>query len=171
MTFTEVSIYFFLIFVGVGALLLMLSLVFYKKYRSKKNNCTVWTEGTVYRFANREPVGLPVVRYEVRGVFYKAMLEYRYYTETSTPGFGETTIKDTPNSDALRIRTNNTFTNNPLRNSYPIGSKMKVCYNPSRPKESYVLRLVKSSVITVFWIVGLAFVVASIPFLVVFFVN
>lgn len=125
------------------------------KSMHKKERCNKKTEGTVIRYSNirYDGVSLPVVEYTVNGQNYnvvgpkfKASIKKNISTPFSNPIAKQKTNLNTREDlpDVLKInRIENNFvsiTNSPLKELYPIDSKVNVYYNEKKPKDSYVER-------------------------------
>lgn len=127
--------------------------IFYHKCVDLKKRCTVKTSGTVEKYTlgsyggEGSGIHLPVLRYTVNGVRYNVTgpkyKAYKIMVKRSL--IGENRLIECYEKDGVLYvtRESNSFVGiyqNPMRNLYPIGSKLDVYYSPENPSVSYVLR-------------------------------
>lgn len=128
-----------------SVILLILGILLIKHDRNKKKNCTQLTKGIITRYSYRgEGVCLPVVEYKVDGKNYKGVMHYTYVVESTSVFNGQAKLKSEKDDTALKISGNSCFMTNPMKQQFPIGSELKVYYNPKIPKQNYVQRFAKS---------------------------
>lgn len=131
-----------------GILLIVLAFKFLYKYLIQEKRCTSKTEGIIkrYSFVSNGGLHLPIVYYEVDGKEYKVKgPEYKWIIEktVSTPFSENKTDYKEHNQNITISRSMNSFagiSKNPIREMYPINSKIDVFYDPNNPKLAYVLR-------------------------------
>lgn len=142
------------IFLTLSSLILFfIAFKFFYKYLIQEKMCTAKTTGTVVKYTNtvrggeNSGVFLPVVQYNVNGKEYKVVgPEYKAYktiTKSSPLGKNETTACYEKDMVLYLNRTENAFIGiykNPMKDLYPIESKIDVYYCPDKPKLAYVLR-------------------------------
>lgn len=141
----------------VGMLLLILALVIFIRDKSMLQKCVQATMERVirYTFWNNNGVHFPVVEYVVGHVTYTQTLKYRWVIRVSSSFHKmKTEVKNDVYRNNLVIHNNSHFYTNPLEKYFPIGTELKVFYNPDKPKKSYVMRFVKSPSVKNFFFVG-----------------
>ena len=136
-------------------------LVFYLfKKRNKEKRCLEKTTGVVVRYSNMRYNGirLPVVQYSANNREYTVVgPKFRWIiikkinnplNNSKSEIISNLTTKESL-PEVLKISLYNSqiinFKKLPLYELYPINSEVDVYYNPSKPKESYVDRNIKSS--------------------------
>lgn len=152
------------------------------KSMHKKERCNKKTEGTVirYSYVRYNGVSLPVVEYFVDGNNYKVVgpkfkagvkktFSAPWNSLIAKQETNLNTREDLP--DVLKINsTENSFVNiriTPLKDLYPIGSKVDVYYDERNPKVSYVQRYAGTMLFFSFYlpfVLGILFLILSLYF-------
>ena len=136
-----------------GYLLLFLAFKLYYKYLIQEKRCTSKTEGIIKKYTlfsrggENSGVNLPVVYYTVDGKEYKVVgPEYKkYITITKSSPLLENELQNVKEDNQTliikrKINSIISVSENPIKELYPINSKVDVYYNPNNPKLAYVLR-------------------------------
>ncbi|MGX7395453.1 DUF3592 domain-containing protein [Carnobacterium mobile] len=136
---------------AVTVLFLTLGMWLYLKNQRIKNNSVDHVLGKVVGYSANQSRA-PIVEYEVNGRKYKSTLRYSaVITTSSTFNPVKSEIKGDLLATKLRIRNNSVMSvNTIMQESFPIGSRMNVYYNPDKPKESFVERFAPSYVGMIF---------------------
>lgn len=116
---------------------LIMLLIFYTLYRREikvKTESTAKVLGEVVAFDSKNQllISLPVVEYQVGGERYQKTFTYAYFRETSSKSRQTNVFNRTYVLGAGK--------NLDLRMIFPIGSPMKVFYNPVDPQIGFVER-------------------------------
>jgi len=139
---------------GVGLLTALVSVPFFTRARALKKNCTATTTGKVIKYKigggdNGRSVA-PVVEYFVNGKKYKAYRHYRGVVAVKkiTPKISELFGQN----DSFYISGNDKFHFNAIgayhnyraigERVWPKGSELPVVYNPEKPKQGFVEKVV-----------------------------
>jgi len=160
----QVNFLFFIIFVAVGLILMILSLLFKSKDNKMIKQCNQKVKGKVIKYTlwNNSDVHFPIVEYIVNNNKYLQRLKYGWViTKESSFKKVDAEIENNVNSDKLVISKNSHITTNVLKEQFPIGTELDVYYNPQNPKKSYVMRYVKSPIVKVFFFTGMLFIILS----------
>ncbi len=166
---------------GAGLLIAIISLPLFMRKEKLVKSCTVITEGTVikYRYGggdNAHSVA-PVVEYEVDGKKYKAYRHYRGVSkkksrvDTTLNTFSGGTEFYVSEKDVFCIVSRGSIINyNIFKEKYPLGSSLPVLYNPKKPKQGFVEKVVTISDIAgiVLLCVGLGLMVLAGLFYLIF---
>ena len=157
------------IFLSVfGVVLIFLAFLLFYKYFVQEKRCTSKIEGVIkrYSFVNYGGRHLPIVYYTVGGIEYKVKgPEYKWVIEktVSTP-FSENKVEYKESNQNMTInRSMNSFCSiykDPMRDRYPLNSKIDVFYDPNNPKLAYVLRYCNKKCF--FWIMFISGIVVLI---------
>lgn len=123
------------------AVLVILSVILYRKDKSLQRKSTKEVEGTVVGYSINTSRA-PVVEYRVNEKVYKKALKYSYVSNISTPFNSiRAKSKDDLLDTKLRIKNNSLLSANTLmKDRFPLGSNLKVYYNPNNPKQAFVER-------------------------------
>ena len=155
---------FFAIFILIGLILLILSLIFKNKDKKMVKQCTLTTKGKVIKYTlwNNNGVHFPIVEYIVNDTKYNQRLKYGWIVNKSS-SFNK--IKAEVENDVkegnLVINRNVHICTNALKEHFPVGTELDVFYNPQNPNKSYVMRFVKNPAVKVLFFIGLLFVVLA----------
>ncbi len=141
------------ILLSLGTIALFyLSFKLFYKYLIQEEKCTNKVPGIVKKYTlfsygtENSGVHLPIVFYKVNGKEYKVVgPEYKIYTEiTKSTSYGTNKMEYEEKGQAFSTNRNHNsnfrINKNPMKELYPIGSKIDVYYNPENPKLAYVLR-------------------------------
>lgn len=160
---------FSLILAGVLCIVfLILGLYFSFSDKRIKESSTHEINGTVIKYSAQN-TRAPVVAYEVEGKTYKKALNYTYMVSVGTP-FSK--VKSQLTSDimdpVLRIKYNsNVAIYSVMKERFPIGSTMKVFYNPDNPKIAYVERYAPRLLSKVFFLSSILMLISTIIFYII----
>lgn len=133
-----------IVFFGIGIFF------FGKNKRSKL--CTQHILGTVVKYSVNNSRA-PVVEYVVEGEKYRKALKYTLIITSASPLNSVKTTAEDLLEPKLRIRRNSVLSVDTLmKDTFPIGSKMNVCYRPDKPKEAFVERYAKDYLGVIFLI-------------------
>lgn len=158
------KISFFAIFIFIGLIFLILSLIFKKKDKKMVEQCTLTTKGKVIKYTlwNNNGVHFPIVEYIVNDTKYNQRLKYGWIVNKSS-SFNK--IKTEAENDVkegnLVINSNAHISTNVLKEHFPVGTELDVFYNPQNPDKSYVMRFVKNPAVKVLFFIGLSFIVLA----------
>ncbi len=162
-----------IIFVSIGAGLILIALPFLFRKKALMKKCSATTTGQVvdYKFKRGERDYItPIVEFYIDDYPYQA---YRHYKGVGSVKVNSSLSKETNPEDGFFISKNDFFI---LRKSgqsfsyriyaekvWPLGSTLKVVYNPEKPKQAYVEKVVVISDIVgiVLSCVGALFVVIA----------
>ena len=161
----KINILFFIIFISIGLILLILSLIFKNRDKKMFKRCSLTTKGKVIKYTlwSNNRVYFPIVEYTVNNVKYKQRLKYGWIiNKSSSFNKVKTEIENNVKNDDLVIRSNAHISTNVLKEQFPIGTELDVFYNPHNPKKSYVMRFRKSQVPIVLFFTGLLFIVMAV---------
>jgi hypothetical protein len=151
---------------GVGLLIILIAIPFFSRARALKKNCTETTTGIVIKHRiggsdNGRSVA-PVVEYCVNGKKYRAYRHYRGVVAVKkiTPKMNELFGQN----DGFYISKNDRFHLNATgvyhnyremgERVWPKGSELPVVYNPEKPKQGFVEKVVVISDIVGFVLTG-----------------
>lgn len=139
---------------GVGLLTALISLPFFSRARALKKNCIATTTGKVVKYRigggdNARSVA-PVAEYYVDGKKYKAYRHYRGVVSVNkiTPKvselFGQNDCFYISKKDKFHINTTGVYHNYKAigERAWPIGSELPIVYNPEKPKQGFVEKVV-----------------------------
>lgn len=140
--------------IGAGIIFMIISIPFFMNNKKLKKNCTATTTGKVikYRFSGKSGAHsiAPVVEFVVDGKKYKAYRHYKAVSSVSRSAVGIDEI--TGKKDAFYISDNDVFHINTVgsfhnykklgEEKWPIGSELNVVYNPNKPKQAFVEKVV-----------------------------
>lgn len=145
---------------GAGLLLAIISIPFFLHKKAVSKNCTEKTKGKVvkYRFGrggNQSSIA-PVVEFDVNGKTFKAYRHYRAVSSrrsvsfqwqlTLNPNelFGQSDCFYISEKDIFHINTKGVFHNYKklAEGKWPLGSEMTVVYNPRKPRQAFVEKVV-----------------------------
>lgn len=147
-----------LIITTIGFLILFLE-------KRKMKNCIAVTEGKVVKYRFIDGIPFPIVEYNVGGRKYKERKHYKGSVTVTSGIFNTEAIAYVDDNDVLHIR-RGAFSNlrKVAQELYPMGTYLKVFYNPQKPKQCYVDEIHddSSSVKNVFKWMGFGFIVLGI---------
>ena len=152
---------FFAVFLLIGLVLLILSLVFKNKDKKIFGKCTLSTKGKVIKYTlwNNNGIHFPIVEYVVNDTKYNQRLKYGWIINKSSSFNGvKTEVENDILGENLVINSNAYISTNVLKEHFPIGTELDVFYNPENPAKSYVARFVKNPAIKVLFFIGLFFI-------------
>ena len=152
---------FFAVFLLIGLVLLILSLVFKNKDKKMVEKCTLSTKGKVIKYTlwNNNGIHFPIVEYVVKDTKYNQRLKYGWIINKSSSFNGiKTKVVNDILGENLVINSNAYISTNVLKEHFPIGTELDVFYNPENPAKSYVARFVKNPAIKVLFFIGLFFI-------------
>ena len=155
---------FFVVFLLIGLVLLILSLVFKNKDKKMVEKCTLSTKGKVIKYTlwNNNGIHFPIVEYVVKNTKYNQRLKYGWIINKSS-SFNriKTEVENDVKEGNLVINSNVHISTNPLKEHFPVGTELDVFYNPQNPDKSYVMRFVKNPAVKVLFFIGLLFIVLA----------
>lgn len=155
---------FFAIFILIGLIFLILSLIFKKKDKKTVKQCTLTTKGKVIKYTlwNNNGVHFPIVEYIVNDTKYNQRLKYGWIVNKSS-SFNKikTEVENDVKEGNLVINSNAHISTNALKEHFPVGTEIDVFYNPQNPDKSYVMRFVKNPAVKVLFFIGLSFIVLA----------
>lgn len=158
------KISFFAIFILIGLIFLILSLIFKKKDKKTVKQCTLTTKGKVIKYTlwNNNGVHFPIVEYIVNDTKYNQRLKYGWIVNKSS-SFNKikTEVENDVKEGNLVINSNAHISTNALKEHFPVGTELDVFYNPQNPDKSYVMRFVKNPAVKVLFFIGLSFIVLA----------
>ena len=158
------KISFFAIFILIGLIFLILSLIFKNKDKKMVKQCTLTTKGKVIKYTlwNNNGVHFPIVEYIVNDTKYNQRLKYGWIVNKSS-SFNKikTEVENDVKEGNLVINSNAHISTNALKEHFPVGTELDVFYNPQNPDKSYVMRFVKNPAEKVLFCVGLLFIVLA----------
>lgn len=152
---------FFAVFLLIGLVLLILSLVFKNKDKKIFGKCTLSTKGKVIKYTlwNNNGIHFPIVEYVVKDTKYNQRLKYGWIINKSSSFNGvKTKVVNDILGENLVINSNAYISTNVLKEHFPIGTELDVFYNPENPAKSYVARFVKNPAIKALFFIGLFFI-------------
>ncbi len=157
---------------GVGLLIALISIPFFAKAINAKKNCVAHATGTVIKYkygggSNGRSVA-PVVEFEVEGEKYRAYRHYRGVISKSVHNLNPNEMLG--QTDNIMITDKDKFCANisGIYHNYerlgkvkwPLGSNLPVVYNPKKPKQAFVEKVVVLSDI-----VGIVLVSVGVGFM------
>ena len=158
------KISFFVIFMLIGLILLILSLIFKSKDKKMVEQCSLTTKGKVIKYTlwNNNGVHFPIVEYIVNDTKYNQRLKYGWIVNKSS-SFNKikTEVENDVKNDNLVIKSNTHISTNALKEHFPVETELDVFYNPHNPNKSYVMRFVKSPAVKVLFFTGLLFIILA----------
>ena len=158
------KISFFIIFLLIGLVLLILSLIFKSKDKKMIEQCSLKTKGKVIKYTlwNNNGVHFPIVEYTVNDIKYNQRLKYGWVINKSS-SFNKmnTEVESDVLGKNLVIKGNTHISTNVLKEHFPIGTELDVFYNLENPAKSYVMRFVKNPAVKVLFFIGLFFIVLA----------
>ena len=158
------KISFFVIFMLIGLILLILSLIFKSKDKKMVEQCSLTTKGKVIKYTlwNNNGVHFPIVEYIVNNTKYNQRLKYGWIVNKSS-SFNriKTEVENDVKEGNLVINSNVHISTNPLKEHFPVGTELDVFYNPQNPNKSYVMRFVKNPAVKVLFFIGLFFIILA----------
>lgn len=158
------KISFFAIFILIGLILVILSLIFKNKDKKMVKQCTLTTKGKVIKYTlwNNNGVHFPIIEYIVNDTKYNQRLKYGWVVNKSS-SFNriKTEVENDVKEENLIINSNVHISTNALKEHFPEGTELDVFYNPQNPDKSYVMRFVKNPAVKVLFFIGLLFIVLA----------
>ena len=158
------KISFFVIFMLIGLILLILSLIFKSKDKKMVEQCSLTTKGKVIKYTlwNNNGVHFPIVEYIVNGTKYNQRLKYGWIINKSS-SFNKVKyeVENDVKEGNLVINSNAHISTDALKEHFPVGTELDVFYNPQNPDKSYVMRFVKNPAVKVLFFIGLSFIVLA----------
>ena len=155
---------FFAIFILIGLIFLILSLIFKNKDKKMVKQCTLTTKGKVIKYTlwNNNGVHFPIVEYIVNDTKYNQRLKYGWIVNKSS-SFNKikTEVENDVKEGNLVINSNAHISTDALKEHLPVGTELDVFYNPQNPDKSYVMRFVKNPAVKVLFFIGLSFIVLA----------
>ena len=155
---------FFAIFILIGLIFLILSLIFKNKDKKMVKQCTLTTKGKVIKYTlwNNNGVHFPIVEYIVNDTKYNQRLKYGWIVNKSS-SFNKikTEVENDVKEGNLVINSNAHISTDALKEHFPVGTELDVFYNPQNPDKSYVMRFVKNPAVKVLFFIGLSFIVLA----------
>ncbi len=155
---------FFAIFILIGLIFLILSLIFKNKDKKMVEQCTLTTKGKVIKYTlwNNNGVHFPIVEYIVNDTKYNQRLKYGWIVNKSS-SFNKvkTEVENDVKEGNLVINSNAYISTDALKEHFPVGTELDVFYNPQNPDKSYVMRFVKNPAVKVLFFIGLSFIVLA----------
>ena len=155
---------FFAIFILIGLIYLILSLIFKNKDKKMVKQCTLTTKGKVIKYTlwNNNGVHFPIVEYIVNDTKYNQRLKYGWIVNKSS-SFNKikTEVENDVKEGNLVINSNAHISTDALKEHFPVGTELDVFYNPQNPDKSYVMRFVKNPAVKVLFFIGLSFIVLA----------
>lgn len=158
------KIIFFVVFLLIGLIPLILSLILKNKDKKMIDQCILKTKGKVIKYAlwNNNGVHFPIVEYIVNNNKYNQRLKYGWIINKSSSFNGiKTEVENDILGKNLIINSNTYMSTNVLKEHFPLGTELDVFYNPENPAKSYVSRFVKNPAIKVLFLIGLFFIVLA----------
>lgn len=166
---------------GAGLLLALISIPFFLRKQVLEKKCSAKTTGTVikYRYGGNADFRsiAPVVEFCVNGKMYKAYRHYKGVVSKKIVTPNPDTLAGQNNSfyisekDVFHINKSGVYHNYSelCEKMWPLGSELPVVYNPEKPKQAFVEKVVSISNIAgiVLLCVGCGFMaMAAIAYLV-----
>lgn len=152
---------FFAVFLLIGLILLILSLIFKNKDKRMFEKCTLSTKGKVIKYTlwSNNGIHFPIVEYVINDIKYNQSLKYGWIINKSSSFNGvKTEVENDILGENLVINSNTYISTNVLKEHFPVGTELDVFYNPENPAKSYVARFVKNPAIKVLFLLGLFFI-------------
>lgn len=138
-------------------------IVFLEKRKMK--NCIAVTEGKVVKYSFTHQTPAPVVEYDVGGRKYKKKKYFKGSVTVTSGIFNTETTAYVDDKDVVHIRGGALLNLRKVAQElYPMGTYLKVFYNPQKPKQCYVDKFHDDSsvLIKVFTWMGFGFIVLGI---------
>ena len=158
------KISFFVIFLLIGLVLLILSLIFKSKDKKMIEQCYLKAKGKVIKYTlwNNNGVHFPIIEYIVNDIKYNQRLKYGWIINKSS-SFNKmnTEVESDVLGENLVINSNTHISTNVLKEHFPIGTELDVFYNFENPAKSYVIRFVKNPAVKVLFFIGLFFIILA----------
>lgn len=158
------KISFFVIFLLIGLVLLILSLIFKSKDKKMIEQCSLKTNGKVIKYTlwNNNGVHFPIVEYIVNDIKYNQRLKYGWIINKSS-SFNKinTEVESDVLGENLVINSNTHISTNVLKEYFPIGTELDVFYNLENPAKSYIIRFIKNPAVKVLFFIGLLFIILA----------
>jgi len=144
MTNIQVGLLMLLSIGGVGLLFITIGLIIVIAQKKKTKRCTKITTGYVKRNRYRgKGIIFPMVEYQVENKIYTVARKYRGYVSKINLGIPEGVDKEIgayiSSNDV--VHTYHCGYMNIANKLWPIGTEMKVYYNPNKPKEAFVEKI------------------------------
>lgn len=152
---------FFAVFLLIGLILLILSLILKNKDKRMFEKCTLSTKGKVIKYTlwSNNGIHFPIVEYVINDIKYNQSLKYGWIINKSSSFNGvKTEVENDILGENLVINSNTYISTNVLKEHFPVGTELDVFYNPENPAKSYVARFVKNPAIKVLFLLGLFFI-------------
>ena len=152
---------FFAVFLLIGLILLILSLILKNKDKRMIEKCTLSTKGKVIKYTlwSNNGIHFPIVEYVINDIKYNQSLKYGWIINKSSSFNGvKTEVENDILGENLVINSNTYISTNVLKEHFPVGTELDVFYNPQNPDKSYVMRFVKNPAIKVLFLLGLFFI-------------
>ena len=93
-----------------------------------------------YTFFSNNGLRPPIVKFTVNGKMYTAKLTHTAFSFFSSSFVKRTEVKGDKLDTVFRMKRNKHISTNPMVELFPLGSKLRVIYNPSKPEQNYVER-------------------------------
>ena len=122
----KVNMLFFIIFILLGLVMVILSLLLNIHSNNKVKKCINVIKGEVIKYTlwNNNGVYFPIIQYIVNGVKYTQRLKYGWVvTKSSSFNKIKSEVKNDVNSENLVISKNSHISTNALEKSFPIGTQ------------------------------------------------
>lgn len=138
---TDLSIIFLIVLGLTGIILIMIGIFTLLHQINKKNKCSATTYGKVvdYKYPDVSDI-YPIVEFFVGGVSYKAKKRFKGVIKVHKPKIKNDVKSNIYEDDRGYLHIKESFVTN-LRKMgeymWPIGSNMKVFYDPRNPKVNY----------------------------------
>lgn len=167
MTIHEIALLELFLVGGIGVLLVISALLISFITEKRNRSCTEVTSGTVikYRYLGDGNIS-PVVSYRAMGSVYTKRKKFNSIRTVGIKGFPLHIEEDAYEDEKgnLHVKTGPVANMKKLAETlWPMGSSMKVYYNPDNPKVAYVDRPLKNRfVITAFLLTGLFIILLSV---------
>ena len=149
---------FFAIFILIGLIFLILSLIFKNKDKKMVKQCTLTTKGKVIKYTlwNNNGVHFPIVEYIVNDTKYNQRLKYGWIVNKSS-SFNKikTEVENDVKEGNLVFTSIAHISTDALKEHFPVGTELDVFYNPQNPDKSYLMRFVKTPPEKVIFLIGL----------------
>lgn len=145
------------IVMAVGAAVMLLSVPFFMRKKNLIKNCTAETTGNVIGYVYRGSSGAhsvaPKVEFVVDGEKYKAFRHYKAVASVHKKTVDPNDFMGADNSfwisenDVFHVKTKGGFANYKALGeaTWPIGTTLPVVYNPNKPKQAFVEKVVSVS--------------------------
>lgn len=160
----KINLLFFIIFISVGLIFLILSIIFRNKDKKMVEQCNQKTKGKVIKYTlwNNNGVHFPIVEYIVNNAKYNQKLKYGWIiNKSSSFNKVKTKVENNVKEENLVMNSNTHIYTNVLEEHFPVGTELDVFYNPQNPHKSYVMRFVKNPIVKVLFFTGLLFIILA----------